>query len=186
MPIVRPRTAVVGVTATVALCVGAAAVSGVVSPPPVEPVARLWVWSLGGEYLGRDGIRLQQGRSDCGVAALAMILERHGRDPRLEAVRRLVLERRSGLTLLEMQAIAGERGLSATGWRLDFAGLARAPLPAVAHFEDHYVVVDRIAPDGTVQVRDPSLGRIDLPRASFENLWTGSVLLFDGPPAEGV
>ncbi|HEX7239542.1 MAG TPA: cysteine peptidase family C39 domain-containing protein [Longimicrobiaceae bacterium] len=146
------------------------------------PVARVWAWSLGGEYLGRDGVRLQQGDSDCAVAALTMILERHGRDPQLEGVRRLVQERRSGLTLLEMQAVAGERGLRATGWRLDLAGLARAPLPAIAHFEDHYVVVDRVEADGTVRFRDPSLGRLALPAAGFRSLWTGNVLVFS-PPA---
>ncbi len=176
MSIPRPRRLVL--VLALAVAAGGTLVLGLTSPVPPEPVARFWTWSVGGDYRGRDGVRLQRGASDCGVAALMMVLEDRHRTPRLEGVRLRVLERDRGLSLLEMQSIAAEHGLRATGWRLDFEGLARAPLPAVAHYDDHYVVVDRVEPDGMVRIRDPSIGRIDLPRESFVKLWTGNVLLF--------
>ena len=158
---------------------GGTLVVGLTLPVPTEPVARLLTWSVGGDYRGRNGVQLQRGVSDCGVAALTMILEHRRHAPRLEDVRRRVLERDRGLSLLEIQSIAARYGLRATGWRMDFQALARAPLPAIAHFDDHYVVVDRVEPDGTVHIRDPSIGRFDLPRESFLELWTGHVLLFN-------
>lgn len=169
--------------ALVAVLASAAALSPAPAVPP-EPVARLWAWSVGGRYLGREGVSLQRGAWDCGVAALAMVLDAHRRAPRLEDVRGMVLDRGQGLTLLEIGEVAERRGLPAAGWRLEFAALARSPLPAIAHFADHYVVVDRIAPDGTVTLRDPAVGQLEMPRASFERLWTGNVLLFARPTAE--
>ena len=147
------------------------------SPTPV-PVAVAVTWWIGGEYEGREGVEMQRGDADCGIAALAMVLEHHRRGAELEGERRGVLERDEGLSLLEMQRIAERRGLAAKGWRMDMRALARAPLPAVAHFEDHYVVVDRVLPDGTVHVRDPGIGRVVLPAARFARLWTGNVLVF--------
>lgn len=151
------------------------------TPITPEPVARAWTWSVGGHYLGRENVRMQEGMWDCGVAAVAMVLEAHRRAPPLEPLRAEVRDRGRGLSLLEMQEVAGERGVRSDGWRLEFAALARMPLPAIAHFEDHYVVVDRITPSGAVWIRDPAVGRLELPRRSFEKLWTGNVLVFAPP-----
>jgi ABC-type bacteriocin/lantibiotic exporter with double-glycine peptidase domain len=149
------------------------------SPTPV-PVSMAVAWWMGGEYKGREGVVMQSGGADCGVAALAMVLEHHRRDAGLDEVRRGVLGRGEGLTLLEMQHISARHGLPAQGWRMDMPALARAPLPAVVHFEDHYVVVDRVLPDGTVHLRDPGIGRVVLPAADFARHWTGNVLVFGG------
>jgi len=165
--------------------VGAAGFAAATSQPTPVPVAKALAWALDARYLGREGVRMQRGKVDCGVAALAMILEHHRRAPALDGVSRDVLERGEGLTLLEMQGIAAGRGLDASGWRLDVPTLARSPLPAVAHFQDHYVVVDRVTPGGTVLIRDPSIGRMELSVARFRELWTGNVLLFGPPPTPG-
>lgn len=147
------------------------------SPTPV-PVAVAVAWWMGGDYGGREGVEMQRGDADCGVAALAMVLEHHRRAAGLHEERRAVLGRGEGLTLLEMQRISARHGLAAQGWRMDLRALARAPLPAVVHFEDHYAVVDRVLPDGTVYLRDPGIGRVALPAADFARLWTGNVLVF--------
>lgn len=166
---------------TIVAGVGVAGVFTAISQPTPEPVAKALAWALDARYLGREGVRMQQGKVDCGVAALAMILEHHGRDAGLGGVRQRVLERGQGLSLLEMQEIAASRGLPGAGWRLDASALARAPLPAVVHFQDHYVVVDRVGRDGTVLIRDPSVGKLELSGMRFQELWTGNVLLFDAP-----
>jgi ABC-type bacteriocin/lantibiotic exporter with double-glycine peptidase domain len=160
---------------------GGASIVAAASPVPSEPVARMWTWSVGGTYLGRETVRVQEGAWDCGIAALSMVFEAHGREAELAAIRGKVLGRGEGLSLLEMEEIADGRGLPADGWRLDFAALRATPLPAIAHFADHYVVVDRISAGGTVRVRDPAVGLVDYPRGSFERLWTGVVLVFPRP-----
>jgi hypothetical protein len=38
--------------------------------PTAQPVARTVVWLYGAEWLGRDGVAIQSGGSDCGIAAL--------------------------------------------------------------------------------------------------------------------
>jgi ABC-type bacteriocin/lantibiotic exporter with double-glycine peptidase domain len=150
--------------------------------PPAEPVARGLAWMIGGEYRGRDGVQLQQGRTDCGVAVLSMLFRAHQRADGMAELRRSVLERGYGLSLLEMKKIASGRGLQASGWHLDAARLDDVPLPAVAHYDGHYVVVDRLAPDGTVHLRDPSIGRLEMPRERFVELWTGNVLVIGPAP----
>lgn len=157
---------------------GAGAVAATRAPTPV-PVAVAVAWWIGGDYGGREGVEMQRGGADCGVAALAMILEHHRRAAGLDSARREVLERDAGLTLLEMQQLSARHGLPAAGWRMDARALAGAPLPLVAHYEDHYVVVDRVLPDGSVQLRDPGIGRVVLPAEGFARLWTGHVLIFE-------
>jgi ABC-type bacteriocin/lantibiotic exporter with double-glycine peptidase domain len=180
MPISRRRR--IAVVLAVVAAMGGAGLAAATSQPTPVPVAKALAWAIDARYLGREGVRMQRGKVDCGVAALAMVLEHHRRTPALDGVSRDVLERGEGLTLLEMQGIAAGRGLDASGWRLDVPALARSPLPAVAHFQDHYVVVDRVTPGGTVLIRDPSIGRMELSAARFRELWTGNVLLF-GPPS---
>lgn len=160
---------------------GTVGIVAATSQPTTEPVAKALAWGLDARYLGRQGVQMQRGKVDCGVAALAMILTHHRREAPLGHIRRKVLERGVGLSLLEMQGIALEHGLSAEGWRLDTSALARAPLPAIAHFQDHYVVVDTVRSNGTVLVRDPSIGRMQLSASRFQKLWTGNILLFQAP-----
>lgn len=155
----------------------------VTTSPPAEPVARALAWTIGGEYRGREGVQLQRGRTDCGVAVLSMLLRAHQRADGLEDLRRSVLERGYGLSLLEMKEVMAGRGFQASGWHLDDARLDDVPLPAVAHYDGHYVVVDRLSPDGKVHLRDPSIGRVEMPRERFAELWKGNVLVI-GPAPE--
>jgi predicted double-glycine peptidase len=149
--------------------------------PTAEPVSRSLVWLFGAEYLGRDGVVIQQGRADCGIAALQMILEPRGvPGASLDSARAAVLERGGeGASMLELKRLAEARGVRAEGWRMGMAALSRAPLPAVVHLGDHFAVVDRILADGRVELRDPSLGRMRVSGEDFRDiLWTGNVLLF--------
>ena len=171
----------IGVVLVAGLGAGGA-VTATSSPTPV-PVAMAVAWWMGGDYEGRQGVQMQRGGADCGVAALGMILEHHRRAPGLDSARREVLDRDAGLTLLEMQQLSARHGLPAAGWRMDARALASAPLPLVAHYEDHYVVVDRVLPDGSVQIRDPGVGRVVLTAEGFARLWTGYVLVFEPAPA---
>ena len=171
-----------GLAACLALPLGTGAFA-LAAFPTAEPVARTVVWLYGAEWLGRDGVAIQSGSSDCGIAALQMVLAAHGVMPAsLDAARAAALHD-DGTSLLQLQRLAEARGVHAEGWRLDLRGLAHSPLPAVVHLGDHFAVVDRVLRDGRVVMRDPSLGRIRLSAEDFRDVWTGDALLFPRPAA---
>lgn len=150
--------------------------------PTSVPVARTVTWLFGAEYLGRSGVEIQQNGEDCGITALQMVLEARGVPARtLDSARAAVLRRADGSSMEELKELAERRGVRAEGWHMDLRGLARAPLPAVVHLADHFAVVDRVYPDGRVEMRDPSLGRIRVSAEDFDDIWTGNVLLFPPP-----
>jgi hypothetical protein len=151
--------------------------------PTAEPVARTVTWLFGAEYLGRDGVTIQQGASDCGIASLQMVLAPRGVPAAsLDSARAAAL-REGGATMLQLKQLAEARGVHAEGWRLSLRALAHSPLPAVVYLEDHFAVVDQVMRDGRVLMRDPSLGRIRLSAEDFRDIWTGDALLFPRPAA---
>jgi hypothetical protein len=151
--------------------------------PTAEPVARTVTWLLGAEYLGRDGVAIQQGASDCGIASLQMVLAARGvPGAPLDSARAAAL-REGGASMLQLQHLAAASGVRAEGWRLSLRELAHSPLPAVVYLGDHFAVVDHVLRDGRVVMRDPSLGRIRLSAEDFRDLWTGDALVFPRPGA---
>jgi ABC-type bacteriocin/lantibiotic exporter with double-glycine peptidase domain len=150
--------------------------------PTAEPVARTVVFLYGAEWMGRQGVAIQQGGSDCGIAALQMALAARGVMPMsLDSARRAA-EHDHGTSLLQLKRLAEARGVKAEGWRMELHALARAPKPAVVHLGDHFAVVDHVERDGRVVMRDPSLGRIRVSAEDFNDIWTGDVLLFPRAP----
>lgn len=146
-------------------------------PPHVEQGARVRAWFLDAEYLGMSGVRLQQNGSDCGVAALEMLVEHAGRDPRpIAPWHDRVRARRSGMNMLEMQRVARAAGVVTHGVRATVASLRLLPLPAIVHFDDHYMVLDRIDSSGAFQLRDPASGRIRMEASAFQQAFQGEVL----------
>jgi hypothetical protein len=147
-------------------------------PPTVAPAGQLLALASGGTYEGAQGMRFQKSAVDCGVAALEMVFIEQHVDPRLlEPARAMVIARDSGLTMLEMSEIAAKHGLVAEGRRMNLAALEHAPLPVVGSFPGHWVVIDRVTPDGYVDIRDPEIGRVRMTSRRFLQRWTGKVLL---------
>jgi ABC-type bacteriocin/lantibiotic exporter with double-glycine peptidase domain len=146
-------------------------------PPRVEAAARTRAWLSDADYLGASGVRFQQASTDCGVAALEMLLA----VPTAKAARltswRALAARRDGLTFLDLQLAARAMGVETRGYRTDLAGLQRMPLPAIVHLPDHFVVVDRVSASHVVELRDPSIGRLRMTGDVFREQWTGEVLV---------
>jgi ABC-type bacteriocin/lantibiotic exporter with double-glycine peptidase domain len=146
-------------------------------PPKVEQGARVRAWLMDADYLGATGVRLQQNGTDCAVAALEMLVDGLGHDTRpLASWRDTVQRRGEGMTLLEMQRAAATVGVSTYGIRATLTGLRRVPLPAIVHFDHHFVVLDRIDDGDTYQLRDPASGRMRMGAAAFREAFTGEVL----------
>jgi ATP-binding cassette, subfamily B, bacterial len=121
----------------------------------------------------------QMTASDCGAAALAMVLAYHGRTVGLDEVTRVLKPGRGGAnaaTLVTTGAVFGLRGRSVS---LDIDQLSALPTSAVLHWEfRHFVVFQRLVRDA-VEIVDPALGRRSVPLAAFRKAFTGVAIIFE-------
>ena len=142
-----------------------------------------WAASLAPSTSGFGEVVRQQKRSDCGPAALKMILDHHG----IAGATLAELEADTGTgpdgtSMLALKRAAEDRGLVSQGLRLPVERLDDIPMPAIAHVHgDHFVVI-RSAGDELV-IDDPSLGRLRMSSSTFERSWDGVLLTFTGGPA---
>jgi len=138
-----------------------------------------WLASRDPSALASGEVIRQRGPSDCGAAALGMVLKHHG----IEGVSLDELEgslriRSRGASLLALKQAAEERGLSSEGLRLDIEDLRLVPMPVIAHVHRSHFVVVRRAEDQLV-VDDPAIGRLRMSATAFNRAWDGVVLTFE-------
>ena len=141
-----------------------------------------WATSLDPSAEAPGEVVRQQTRSDCGPAALKMVLDHWYVGA--ETLAELELATGTGpdgTSLLAIKKAAEERGVLSRGLRLPVHRLREIPLPAIAHVHgDHFVVI-RSAGEELV-IDDPSLGRLRMSPRVFARSWDGIVLAFSGPP----
>ncbi|WP_328765268.1 NHLP family bacteriocin export ABC transporter peptidase/permease/ATPase subunit [Streptomyces sp. NBC_00272] len=123
---------------------------------------------------------------ECGAAALAMVLGRHGRFVPLEELRIACGVSRDGSRAGNLLKAARGYGLTAKGMQMDLAALAGVSPPAILFWEfNHYVVYDgtgrRFGRRG-VYVNDPAKGRRFVPMEEFDTAYTGIALVFEPGP----
>jgi HlyB family type I secretion system ABC transporter len=116
---------------------------------------------------------------DCGAACMAMVCRFFGRAVSLSRIRQLLHTSTDGTSLRALCRGAEELGLAARAVKASARNLDQMPLPAVAHWEgNHWLVVYDV--DGEhVRIDDPAIGPRRIPRAEFEEKWSGYVALFD-------
>ena len=167
----RPLRALWGrpwATGVVGLCV-AIPILGVVMASPAHEIS--------GSSLAH--VIRQEGRSDCGPAALQMILAHHRVAATQAELRRLAGTDERGTSVLGLRRAASAKGLDAVASRRSTDELQNAVLPAIAFVnDDHFVVVRRVQA-GRVVIDDPASGRVRLSLATFDVLWNGTVLTFE-------
>ena len=140
--------------------------------------ARLEAYHLGGEFLGREGVRMQCREYECGVAALLMVYDHFGIASTPHELTSNLRCGVNGTSMLSLQREAEKRGLDAAGWRLSFAELAHQRFPAILFVHhDHFIVADSIVGDAAY-VRDPAVGRMRIPQRKLLRIWGGEALLF--------
>ncbi|WP_155963539.1 peptide cleavage/export ABC transporter ComA [Streptococcus ruminantium] len=135
--------------------------------------------------------RAQVDTRDCGVAALAMILEYHHSHHSLASLRELAKTTMEGTTAFGLVKVAEDLGLETRAIRADMSLFEVGDLtyPFIAHvLKDgklmHYYVVTG-ADEKTIHIADPdpSVKLTKLTRGRFEQEWTG-VSLFMAPRPE--
>ena len=116
---------------------------------------------------------------DCGAASLAMICRHFGRNVSLARIRQLGHTSLDGTSLKGLCHAATELGLAARALKVSPRNLPHMPLPAIVHWEgNHWMVLYDVA-NSHVRVDDPGLGPRKIPRAAFEEKWSGYAALFD-------
>jgi NHLM bacteriocin system ABC transporter peptidase/ATP-binding protein len=124
---------------------------------------------------------------ECGAAALAMVLGRHGAWVPLEELRIACGVSRDGSRAGNLLRAARGYGLTAKGMQMEPAALAaEVTAPAILFWEfNHYVVYEgtgrRLGRRG-VHINDPARGRRFVPADDFDTSFTGVVLTFEPGP----
>jgi CRP-like cAMP-binding protein len=130
---------------------------------PGRPEAHVWVPQLE--------------KSDCGLAALAMVGLRLGALVSVEELRRKVTPGPEGVSLQRLRLLAGEVGLVCQSVRVSPDRLGQVSLPAIAHLNDgHYVVLHELAAGAVVG--DPATGIVTWNREHLTRRYSGALLLF--------
>lgn len=154
-----------------------------VAVPTVVPVLNRLSWAASRDSTApTDGVVVRQrGQSDCGAAALKMVLD-HYRigGASLEELEVATRTGPDGTSLLALKNVAEQRGLLGRGLQVDVDRLEDVSMPAIAHVHGNHFVVVRSAA-GDVIVDDPSIGRLRMSAAAFDRAWDGVVLTFFAP-----
>lgn len=129
-------------------------------------------------YLGPLDMQLQEDAVSCGPAALSYILDTKGIPVTQESMRLLAGTGPSGTSMLGLAQAAESNGLHAYGLRGGYDLLLDIPLPAIAVFKDHYVVLTRVSPE-EVEVGDPLFGFYVYPKRAFLRNWQGQILVLE-------
>ncbi len=123
----------------------------------------------------------QRDEMDCGAACLTMIAQYHGQELSLRYFRDAAHVSREGTSLLALAGAAEQAGFTTKGVRLAASALHKVPLPAVAHFGYHFVVLYAVDAKG-VTIADPAKTIEHLTFEELEQRWDGILLLLEPTP----
>ena len=117
--------------------------------------------------------------SECGAAALAIVLAHYGAWIPLEQLRTACGVSRDGSKASNIVRAARSFGLSAKGFRKEPSTLHETPMPCIIHWNfNHFVVLEGIDGD-RVYINDPAVGRRRIDMAELDLAFTGVVLTME-------
>jgi len=129
-------------------------------------------------FVRRPGVPLilQQERSECGLACVAMVAAHFGRTENLQTIRTMVGGAGRGSTLKDLVEVSHQLKLVPRTLRLPLRELPRVRLPAILHWKmDHYVVITRISRKGAT-ILDPATGKRRVVPSELDQCFTGVAL----------
>ncbi len=149
-------------------------------------ITKLKEWFFGGGRVKVPTI-LQMEATECGAAALAMVLAHYDLWIPLEKLRAECGVNRDGSKASSVIRAARNRNCEADGYRWTVDDLIELipekPFPLIIHWEfNHFVVLEGIK-DGKAYLNDPAMGRRTVPMDEFRTSYTGVSLYIE--PGEG-
>lgn len=134
----------------------------------------------------RVPFRRQREQMDCGAACLRTVHAHFGQEMGYREARQLARVSRYGTSLLDLREAAERLGYVAAGVEAKtWDALEAVHLPAIAHVDkNHFVVVWRVSSRG-VQISDPALGKVRMPKDEFMARYGGFLLLLRPTDAVG-
>ncbi|HWL52543.1 MAG TPA: NHLP family bacteriocin export ABC transporter peptidase/permease/ATPase subunit [Chthoniobacteraceae bacterium] len=128
---------------------------------------------------------IQMEAVECGAAALAMVLDYHGKVIPLAQLREACGISRDGSKALHLLQAARRLGMKAKGFRYSAGELGSVPLPAVLFWDaNHFVVLEGFGRGGKLfYINDPASGPHAISADRFAESYAGVVLTFEPGPA---
>ncbi len=125
----------------------------------------------------------QLAATDCGPAALAMVLGYFGKRIALAEIRKILNPGRDGADALAIMRAARHYGLRGRGVRLEVRDLYQLPKASILYWRfRHFVVFERVHRK-RVDIVDPAVGRRSVPLSDFGRYFTGVAMAFE--PSDG-
>ncbi|MFQ5548834.1 MAG: peptidase domain-containing ABC transporter [Woeseia sp.] len=116
---------------------------------------------------------LQQERSECGLAVIAMVAGHYGFDTGLHALRNSSSPSSRGTTVKHLVEIARDLRLIARPLRLELDEIEKLRLPAILHWRmNHFVLLVRMK-RGKALIHDPAAGKRAVRKDELDRSFTG-------------
>lgn len=132
---------------------------------------------MGYRFIDANDIIFQEGKTDCGPAALLNVFHHYKIESTLDEIEEFAATTDQGTSMLGLKEAAELKGLRAEGWKYTWGDFQSIPLPSIVFIRgNHYAVVESFGDRGSLIILDPAIGRLEMTEKKFRRIWSGETL----------